>query len=155
MSGGLTLPADLSALPAPDIEGEWKPFWDATARGELLIQECTACQRRQFYPRAVCTHCGGEPAWLTASGYGALYTFSVVRQNLVAPFKEMLPYVLAMVDLDEGVRMMTNITDCDLDDVVIGLPLEVHMVEAKTGLWVPYWRPRSADGYTPSDAGAS
>ncbi len=146
MSRALTLPDDLSSLPQPDLEGEWKPFWDATARGELLIQECTACGRRQFYPRAICTHCGGEPKWLTASGYGTLYTFSLVRQNLVQPFKAMLPYVLAMVDLDEGVRMMTNITDCDLDDVAIGMPLEVHMVEAKPGLWVPYWRPRAGRG---------
>ena len=146
MSGALTLPDDLSSLPRPDLEGEWKPFWDATARGELLIQECTSCHKRQFYPRAICTHCGGEPAWLTASGYGTVYTFSVVRQNLVRPFREMLPYVLAMVDLDEGVRMMTNITDCDLDDVTIGLPVEVHMIEVRPGFRVPYWRPRSRGG---------
>ena len=143
MSGALILPDDLSSLPQPDVEGEWKPFWDATARGELLIQVCTSCQARQFYPRAICTHCGGEPKWLRASGYGTVYTFSVVRQNLVRPFKEMLPYVLAMVDLDEGVRMMTNLIDCDLRDVVIGLPVEVRMIEARPGFWVPYWRPRS------------
>ena len=154
MSRGLKLPDDLSALPVPDLEGEWKPFWDATARGELLIQECVSCRKRQFYPRAICTHCGGEPGWLIASGYGTVYTFSVVRQNLVPPFREMLPYVLAMVDLDEGVRMMTNITDCDLDDVAIGLPVEVHMRKATTGFWVPYWRPRSHGGRPRSGRGA-
>ncbi len=146
MSGQLALPADLSSLPTPDVDGEWKPFWDATARGELLIQECASCRERQFYPRAICTHCGGEPRWLTASGRGTIYTFSIIQQNLVPPFEEMSPYVLAMIDLDEGVRMMSNITDCALEDIEIGLPVEVHMVEAKPGLSIPYWRPRTGRG---------
>lgn len=154
MSGELTLPDDLSSLPRPDVEGEWKPFWDATARGELLIQECASCHKRQFYPRAICTYCGAEPVWLKASGFGTVYTFSVIRQNLVQPFREMLPYVLAMVDLDEGVRMMTNITDCNLEDVAIGLPVEVHMIEARAGIWVPYWRPRSHGGRPRTGYGA-
>lgn len=146
MSERLALPDDLSSLPGPDVDGEWKPFWDATARGELLIQACAACHKRQFYPRAICTHCGGEPEWLTASGYGTIYTFSIIRQNLVPPFKEMSPYVLAMIDLAEGVRMMSNITDCELDEVAIGMPVEAYMVEAKAGLWIPYWRPRPDQG---------
>ena len=146
MSEKLTPLKNLSLLPAPDIEGEWKPFWEGTARGELLIQRCTACHKTQFYPRAICTHCGGEPEYIAASGYGAVHTFSIVRQNLAPPFKDMLPYVLAMIDLEEGVRMMTNIIDCEIDDVAIGLPVEVHIIEAKEGLWIPYWRPRSDQG---------
>ena len=82
----------------------------------------------------------------TASGHGTIYTFSIIQQNLVPPFKEMSPYVLAMIDLDEGVRMMSNVTDCEIEEVAIGLPVEVHMVEAKPGLWIPYWRPRAGHG---------
>ena len=144
MSEKLTLAEDLSTLPKPDTEGEWKAFWDGTARGELLIQRCTACNKTQFYPRAICIHCGGEPDWLTASGHGTIHTFTIVRQNLSPPFKDMLPYVLAIIDLEEGVRMMTNVVECALADVAIGLPVEVHMVEVQGGLWIPYWRPRSS-----------
>jgi len=137
----LEVPADLTALPTPDVSGEWKPFWDAAAAGRLLIQNCPVCGRRQFYPRAICTACGAEPEWLEASGRGSLYTFSIVRQNLVRPFKDMLPYVLAMVDLEEGVRMLTNIVGCDLEEVKIGMPLEVTFVRAGEALHLPYWRP--------------
>ena len=76
----------------------------------------------------------------------ACYAFSIIRQNLVPPFKEMSPYVLAMIDLYEGVRMMSNVTDCELEEVVVGLPVEAHIVEAKAGLWVSYWRPRASHG---------
>ncbi|MGE0383354.1 MAG: Zn-ribbon domain-containing OB-fold protein [Gammaproteobacteria bacterium] len=142
MGTPLRLPQDLSALPVPDVAGEWKPFWDAAAQGRLLLQECRACGHRQFYPRALCTKCGSEPGWLAASGQGTLYTYSVVRQNLVRPFKDMLPYALAMVDLAEGVRMMTNVVDCDLEDLHVGMPLELFFASAGTGLHIPYWRPR-------------
>lgn len=139
----LKLPDNLSALPTPDTEGEWKEFWEGTARGKLLIQSCPACSHRQFYPRAICTKCGEEPEWMQASGKGTIHTFSIIRQNLVAPFKEMLPYALAMIDLNEGVRMMANITDCAVDDVDIGMSVEVYMKEAKPGLFIPYWRPQN------------
>lgn len=142
MSVRLELPKDPFSLPKPDIGGEWQAFWSGTARGELLIQACTNCGHRQFYPRAICTACGEEPAWLKTEGVGTLHTFSVIRQNLVSPFKDMLPYVLAIVDLKEGVRMMSNIVDCDLEDVEIDMPLEVFMVSAGEELFIPYWRPR-------------
>ena len=141
MSQMLDVPVDLAALPTPDVGGEWKPFWEGTAAGKLLIQQCPACRQRQFYPRAICTACGAEPEWLEASGRGTLYTFSIMRQNLVRPFKDMLPYVLAMVDLEEGVRMLTNIVGCEVEDVRIGMPLEVVFVQARDGVHLPYWRP--------------
>jgi uncharacterized OB-fold protein len=139
MTTALKLPEDLAAMPMPDIDGEWKPFWEGTERRELLIQECTACRARQFYPRAICVACGGEPAWLKASGRGSIYTFTVTRQNLVPPFRAMTPYVLAMIDLDEGVRMMANVIDCDLEDVAIGQRVEVRFVPVQAGFTVPYW----------------
>ena len=141
MSERLQLPADISMLTKIDVSGEWKHFWDGTQQGKLLIQECPECGHRQFYPRNICKACGASPNWLEASGRGTLYTFSIVRQYLLPPFKDMLPYVTAMVDLDEGVRMITNLVDCDLSDVKIGMPLEVKFVKARDDLTVPYWRP--------------
>jgi uncharacterized OB-fold protein len=134
-------PADFSPLSLPDLEGEWKEYWAGTACGELRIQHCASCGSYQFYPRIICTACGGEPHWVRASGLGTLHTFTIVRQNMVAPFKAMLPYVLGIVELAESVRMMTNIVDCPLEAVTIGMPLRVRFVEAKPGIVYPYWRP--------------
>jgi len=129
----------LRALPDPD--GTQRPFFEAAARGELRYQRCPACDHVQFYPRAICTACGADPEWATASGRGTVHTFTVVRQNFMSPFKDQLPYVVAMVELEEGVRMMTNVTGCAPEEVRIGLAVEAYAVECEEGLAVPFWRP--------------
>ncbi len=127
------------AIPAPDALE--RPFFEAAARGELLYQRCPKCRHAQFYPRAVCTACGADPEWATASGRGAVHTYTVVRQNGVPPFKDELPYVVAMVELPEGVRMMGNVTGCPIESVRIGMLVEAYAVECAEGLAVPFWRP--------------
>ncbi len=127
--------------PIPQKDAVSGPYWEAASRGELLIQRCARCGNRQFYPRALCTRCGADPEWERASGRGKVHTFTVIRQNHARPFVDELPYVVAMVELDEGVLVMGNITDCSPEDVHIGMPLEVHMVEAEPGVGVPFWRP--------------
>jgi hypothetical protein len=117
-----------------------KPFWEAASRGELLIQRCPS-GHRQFYPRAVCKVCGLDPEWERASGRGTVHTFTIIRQNHARPFRDELPYVVAVVELDEGVRMMGNITDCAVDQVRIGMPVEVHMVAPEPDMGVAFWRP--------------
>jgi len=116
-------------------------FFEAAARGELLYQRCAACGHRQFYPRQLCVACGGDPAWATASGRGVVHTFTIVRQHGQAPFKDQLPYAVAMVELEEGVRMMGNVTGCPVERVRIGMPVEAYAVECGAGLAVPFWRP--------------
>ena len=135
-------------------EGEWQrplpvldevngPYWAAAAEGRLLIQECAECGHRQFYPRALCTQCGGEPGWLECSGRGTVHTFTVVRQMGMRPFRDQLPYVVAMIELEEGPRMMGNVTGCDPGSVRIGLPVEAYFVRAEDEVGVPMWRPRT------------
>jgi uncharacterized OB-fold protein len=130
--------------PVPRPDAVSAPYWEAAASGELVVQECPECGHRQFYPRAVCTQCGADPGWLTCSGNGTVHTFTVIRQNHAKPFKEELPYVVAIVDLDEGPRMMGTVTGSDPGDVHIGMPVEVYFVPADENVAVPYWRPRSA-----------
>ncbi len=127
--------------PLPVRDPVSAPYWEAATRGELVVQECAKCGHRQFYPRAVCTACGGDPEWLTCSGRGTVHTFTVIRQNHAKPFRDELPYVVAMVELDEGPRMMGNLTGCEPDEVRIGLPVEVYFVHADEGVAVPFWRP--------------
>ena len=128
--------------PAPDAVSA--RFWEAAAHGELLVQECPVCGHRQFYPRAACTACGADPEWLTCSGRGTVHTFTIIRQNHAAPFRDELPYVVAIVELDEGPRLMGNVTGCEVDDVHVGMPVEVYMVIADEDVGVPMWRPASA-----------
>ena len=111
-------------LPSPDAETQ--PYWDAAKEGRLLIKRCRTCTRPHAYPRPFCPHCWSEDVeWEEASGAATLYTYSIVRRNDLPPFNERVPYVAAVVDLAEGPRMLTNLVDCDLDDVRIGMPLEV------------------------------
>src|SRR5258708_37916581 len=83
-------------------------FWSAAADGRLLIQRCTACGTRPFYPREVGATCGATPEWEQASGRGVVHTFAIVRQNGAKPFSAELPCVVAIVELEEGPRMMGN-----------------------------------------------
>lgn len=116
-------------------------FFEAASRGELLYQHCPTCDHRQFYPRQLCTACGGETAWASASGRGVVHTYTIVRQNGMPPFQDELPYAVAMIDLAEGVRMMGTVTGCAVESVRIGMAVEAYAVECEEGLAVPFWRP--------------
>ena len=126
--------------PIPRPDGVNAEYWRAAADGRLLIQRCPACDHRQFYPRAICTSCGATPEWEQASGRGVVHTYTVIRQNHAAPFKDLLPYVVAMIELEEGPLLMGNVVDCDVDDVRIGAPVEVTMRQAAPDVGVPFWR---------------
>jgi uncharacterized OB-fold protein len=130
--------------PIPAGGGVASHYWEQAAKGRLMIQRCPSCGKRQFYPRPLCLVCGGEPVWEESSGKGAVYTFTVIRQQGARPFRDELPYVVAMVKLDEGPMMMGNVTGCAVDDVAVGMPVEAYIVEAEDGVGVPFWRPATA-----------
>jgi uncharacterized OB-fold protein len=132
---------EMAGRPLPHADNVSAPFWAAAAEGKVLFQECPKCGHRQFYPRAMCTACAATPAWREASGRGTVHTFTIIRQNWAKPFKDELPYVVAMIELDEGVKMMTNLTDCDVDDVHIGMAVEAYAEKVEDGLGVLFWRP--------------
>jgi uncharacterized protein len=117
----------LPERPYPEPEPLVRPFWDALKAGRLDIQRCTACSRHVFYPRAVCPHCGRGPLeWVTASGSGTVHAFTVAHRAPEA-FRAEVPFVVALVDLDEGVRMMTRLVDVDRAQVSIGLPVKLSI----------------------------
>ena len=92
----------------PRANTEDREFWEGARRGELRIQRCVACGKHQHYPRSLCMHCGKAALeWITASGLATVYSFTVVRQNGVPPFDARVPFVVAVLDLDEdGARMI-------------------------------------------------
>lgn len=89
------------------------PFWEGCRAGELRLQHCAACDRFQFYPRIVCTDCGGSRlAWRAVSGRGRIASFTVVRRGLSPAYPA--PYVVALIDLEEGPRLMSNIVSPEM-----------------------------------------
>jgi uncharacterized OB-fold protein len=131
----------VSTRPKPGADHVTEPFWHAAAEGRLLVQRCINCGVAQHYPRAMCRECAGDTEWQVCSGRGTLYTFSIVRQNRTPPFDALVPYVVAMIDLEEGARMMGNVTDCDPDTVRIGMPVEVWFEHLGDEVALPQWRP--------------
>ncbi|MGZ4103746.1 MAG: Zn-ribbon domain-containing OB-fold protein [Actinomycetota bacterium] len=130
-------------LPMADLET--KPYWDAAAEGKLLIKHCDDCGRDFFYPRNHCPRCWStDTSWKEASGEGTVYTFTIVRQNDLPPFKERVPYVVAVVELAEGVRMTTNVEGCPPEDVRCDLPVRVSFREEQRDdgpVYLPVFRP--------------
>ncbi|MHB8439285.1 MAG: Zn-ribbon domain-containing OB-fold protein [Acidimicrobiales bacterium] len=110
--------------PAPHPEPEAAPYWRAAHDGSLLVQRCGTCSNTQLYARSLCVACHGTHlSWEPASGRATVYSFTVIRQQYQRPFRDWVPYVVALVDLEEGPRLMTNIVDCDPEEVHIGMPV--------------------------------
>jgi uncharacterized protein len=108
----------------PTIDVASAPYWDAARRGQLLIAECAACGKVHHYPRPFCPFCWSEDVHpVQANGTGTLYTYSTVYVNDLAPFKERLPYVAAIVELAEGPRLMTTIEGANPGDLRVGMPV--------------------------------
>ena len=128
--------------PLPTIVGETRPYWEACRRGQLVIQHCASCGEYQFYPRGICAHCwSADVKWVEASGRGTVWTYTVTYQNRTPGFAEEVPYVLALVELAEGVKLFTNIVDCPPQEVRIGMPVEVTFLRANDRVTVPYFKP--------------
>lgn len=125
MSTDTTKTAAPTPRPAPRVTAETKAYWQALHDGKLTLSECEACGKLSHPPQAVCAFCwGGKVKPKVASGRGTLNSFSVVRQNTDPAFKARVPYVLAYVDLDEGVSLLSNVVNCDIANVKVGMKLK-------------------------------
>lgn len=130
--------SDAAEKPRPILRGEEAPFFAAAAEGRLVIQRCPVCQRAVFYPRTLCPHChDGVPEWTDASGKATVYSFSVLQRAGLPGFEADVPYVVALVDLEEGVRMMANIVNVPPDEVRIGMPVSVTFERRAEDFVVP------------------
>ena len=130
--------------PLPRVDEESRGWWEALARHELYFQRCRDCGTKRLYARAVCTSCmSSATGWVRASGRGRVYTFTVTHQNQAPGFREELPYVLALVELDEGPRLMTNVVGCAPDAVRIGMAVEVVFDDVTPEVTLPKFRPAS------------
>jgi uncharacterized protein len=130
------------AKPLPHIDEESRPWWEAVQRHELYIQKCRDCGDLRFHPRALCTNClSSNTEWVKCRGSGHIYTFTVTNQNQASGFRDSLPYVLAWVQLDEGVKLMTNIVDCPPEQVKIDMPVEAVFDDVTPEVTLVKFRP--------------
>lgn len=114
----------MTARPLPNPTPLTRPFWDGARRRELCIQRCRACRSFVFYPRYFCTVCGSDALeWVQASGRGTVFTYTVARRPTHEAFADRVPYVIAVVELEEGPKLTTNIVGVDPEQVAIGMPV--------------------------------
>jgi uncharacterized OB-fold protein len=129
-------------LDLPTVEDESRPYWEAAKQGRLLIKRCNACGEVHHYPRPFCPTCWSEDVeWLEVSGRGTLYTYSVVFRNDTPPFNEWGRYVPAVVELEEGPRLMTNIIDAEPESLFVDMPVEVAFRDLTDDWAAPIFRP--------------
>ncbi len=111
-------------LPKPANEELSRPFWEAAKRHELIMPRCNTCSNVFFYPREACPVClGADLGWTPVSGRGRVYSYTIVHQAVNAAFQPDAPYAYAVIQLDEGPRLVSNIVDCPVEDVTVDMPV--------------------------------
>ena len=132
--------------PLPEVTPVTQPFWEAAANRKLVMQRCRACQSWVWCPRPACVECGSETLeWTPLSGRGKVFAFTVIREvvgGALRGFANDIPYVAAWIDLEEGPRICSNVVQCLIEKVAIGMAVEVIFEEAGQGIFLPKFRPR-------------
>ncbi len=129
--------------PVPVVNPWARPFWEACREGKLIYQRCKDCGTNIFYPRIACTNCFSDNIeWVESKGRGTVYTYTVVESNPPSAFIEDLPFVIAIVKLEEeGVQMLTNIVGCDPQEVRCDMPVEVVFEKLDDEFTLPKFKP--------------
>lgn len=134
-------------LPSPIVNPDSKVYWDGAREGRLMIRKCKACGLTHFLPRYLCPACWStELDWMQASGLGTVHSFTVIRRAPLAAFVGRVPYVVALIDLDEGPRMMANILGDDALQTRIDDRVEVCFEGRGDGAKVPQFTRRADAG---------
>lgn len=129
-------------LPVPDPLT--KTYWDSVKAHAMQMQQCDACNKFVFYPRNVCPHCGARTlSWKSVSGKGKVYGFTISHQKGMPAFGEEVPYTIAVVELEEGVRMMTNLVGIEPDPnkIKVGMEVVVHYDDVTDAITLPKFKP--------------
>lgn len=126
----------MTTRPLPQPTALTQPFWDGCREHRLTVQQCSACATFVFIPQAFCPAClSPDLAWVGSTGRGTIVTYTVVWRPQTPAFEA--PYIVAVVRLDEGYEMLTNVVDVDPDDVAIGAPVSVRFVDVTKDVALP------------------
>lgn len=130
-------------IPLPRPTALSQPHWDGCREGRLRVQRCEDCGAYVFVPQPLCTHClGARLAWVESAGRGTVYSYTVVHRPQRPEFA--VPYLVAIVALDEGFHMLTNLVECAPAEVTIGMRVEVAFRRMSDEITLPYFRPARA-----------
>ncbi|HWL28984.1 MAG TPA: Zn-ribbon domain-containing OB-fold protein [Burkholderiaceae bacterium] len=133
-------------LPRPIVNADSQPYWDGARESKLLIRKCKACSAFHFMPRHVCPDCWStDLEWVESAGKGSVHSFSIIRRASLDAYSARTPYVTALIDLDEGPRMVTNIVGDDALSVAIGDRVTVVFEDRGDGALLPQFQ-RAAAG---------
>jgi uncharacterized OB-fold protein len=128
--------------PVPVPTKETQPYWDGCKQHELRVQKCAACDHHQFYPRLYCTTCMSDRVeWIKTLGRAKVLSYTIIYRPVTQAFAGNVPYVVALVTLDEGPQMMTNIVGCEPEKVHIGMPVQVTFDDWTEEISVPKFKP--------------
>ncbi|MGZ3625030.1 MAG: Zn-ribbon domain-containing OB-fold protein [Ktedonobacteraceae bacterium] len=128
--------------PLPVVTEENRPFWEGCQQGKLLLQQCSECHHYQFYPRLYCMKCSSDALhWVEATGRGVIYSFTIIYQNKSPEFVHDTPYNVAIVQLEEGPRLLSNIVDVDATELHVDLPVTVAFDRVTDTITLPRFRP--------------
>ena len=127
--------------PLPSMGPDTKPFWEGCKAHELRLPRCRSCRRYYYPPQGICPHClSSDIEWTKMSGKGQVYALTIVHQNKSPGFKDETPYVLAYVELDEGMLMFSNVTATDPHEVKIGMAVKVVFEDVTPDVTIPKFR---------------
>ncbi len=128
--------------PLPLITGLSKVFWDGCKENKLLYQKCRDCGRVNFFPKMVCANCMSRNLeWKESKGKGKIYTFTVTYDAAPPEFMSSVPFALAVINLDEGFSILSNIVDCDYEKLTCDMPVEVVFDPVTTEVTLPKFKP--------------
>ena len=130
--------------PLPEITPAMRPFWDAARRHQLVVQRCAGCGVYRFPARDICSRCLSRTVeWAPVSGRGTIFSWAVMHQVYHPGFAGEVPYAVVVVELEEGVRLVSNLVGCPVDAIVAGMPVEVTFEDVTAEVTLPKFRPRS------------
>jgi len=134
----------LRGMPAPVPDLDTQPFWDGCEQERFLVPTCGSCGARRWPPGPMCPVCRSTATeWLESSGRGSVYSFLVVHHPVNPVLLDQVPYVVAMIELEEGIRVVGNVEDCDPDSVHTGMQVEVVFERHEEGMLIPNFRAAS------------
>lgn len=128
--------------PLPHVDDDNREYWEYCKNHDFRMQKCTSCGYIRFPCSIVCPECHSmEAEWTKLSGKGKVYTFTVYRRPYHPAYKDDIPYVLAIIELEEGPRMESNVTGCPVEEVKIDMPVEVYFDDVTPEFAIPKFRP--------------
>jgi uncharacterized OB-fold protein len=128
--------------PLPQPNPDTQPFWDGCKKHQLRFQKCKTCGHVRWPAAIICPDCHAkETSWITAGGKGKVYTFTVYHQAFHPAFDDDIPYVTAIIALDEGPHLLSNIVGCAPDDVYCDMPVEVTWEDVDEEFSLPKFKP--------------